>query len=341
MSTIDIYDVASKEWYRQKTTGGPPGQLTRGCAVVARAQDGSSFNIYYYGGYDGLTQASEPFNDDVWVLSLPSFTWTQLTKSTAEGRAGHKCVMPYPDQMFAIGGYPYLPGAEVKCLDETIRVLNLSTGEWLSRYDPSVHADYLVPSAVVDKIGGSGTGGATATTPSPSWDASKLADIFDTKYPMSKITTYYPYPSVGAEDNTNPDVPPPAVEEDGGGGLPAYLPPVLGVVLGLVFLTMVAVLILLYRRRRILRGGTTSEAGTEDTAGHRITSWLRGQPSEVKTPTITNSSEYLPVGSSTETDKSIGAPQRTIAEMMNTEVQMPVELPGTPPSPSEPLLGRY
>lgn len=334
MSTIDIYDVDSKKWYRQKTTGGP-GQLTRGCAVVARAQDGSSFNIYYYGGYDGLTQASEPFSDDVWVLSLPSFTWTQLTQSTAEGRAGHKCVTPYPDQMFAIGGYPSPKGRRVpECLEETIRVLNLSTGEWLDRYDPAVHADYVVPSAVVDKIGGSGTGGATAMTPSPSWDASELADIFDTEYPMSKITTYYPYASVAVDDNTNPNAPPPSVEDDDGGGLPAYLPPVLGVVLGLVFLTMVAVLILLYRRRRILRGGTMSEAGTEDTAGHRITSWLRGQPSEVKTPTMTSSTDYLPV-SSTDADKAFAAPQqRTIAEMMNTEVQMPAELPGKPPPPT-------
>ncbi|KAK3898113.1 hypothetical protein C8A05DRAFT_38314, partial [Staphylotrichum tortipilum] len=317
MSTIDIYDVAGDKWYRQTTTGGP-GQLTRGCAVVARAQDGSSFNIYYYGGYDGINQ-DQSFSDDVWVLSLPSFTWVKLASSGVEGRAGHKCVMPYPDQMLVIGGYPSFQGAVPGCLRETIRVFSLSTGKWLDRYDPAVFDNYTVPSAVVEKIGGSGTGGATATTPKPSWGATQLAGIFGAQYPVTKITTYYPYASVGPTNNTNPNVPQPRVESQGG-GLPSYLPPVLGVVLGLVFLTMVAVLILLWRRRRLLRGGTVSEVGTEDTNGNRIASWLRGQPTEAKSPTLASSSDYSPV-SSTDVDSSIAAPPptRSIAEMMNTE----------------------
>ncbi len=330
MSTIDIYDVDSGKWYSQKTTGGP-GQLTRGCAVVARAQDGSSFNIYYYGGYDGLHQ-TQSFSDDVWVLSLPSFTWVKLVEGKVDGRSGHKCVMPYPDQMLVIGGYPSLQGIVMGCLRETIRVFSLSTGKWLDRYDPAVYANYTVPSAVVDKIGGSGTGGATATTPKPSWGATELAGIFGAKYPTTKITTYYPYASVGPTNNTNPNAPQPSVQSQGG-GLPSYLPPVLGVVLGLVFLTMVAVLILLWRRRRLLRaGGTVSEVGTEDTNGNRITSWLRGQPTEAKSPTLASSSDYSPV-SSTDVDSSIAPPPpaRSIAEMMNTEVPLPAELPGTSP----------
>ncbi|KAK4158321.1 hypothetical protein C8A00DRAFT_10974 [Chaetomidium leptoderma] len=327
MSTIDIYDVDSGKWYRQTTSGGPD-QTTRGCAVVARAQDGSSFNIYYYGGYDGLHLA-EPYSDDVWVLSLPSFTWIKLASGAADGRAGHKCVMPYPDQMLVIGGYPSVP---LGCLRETIRVFSLSSGEWLDRYDPAVYSNYTVPSAVHEKIGGSGTGGATATTPSPSWGATELAGIFAAQYPMSKITTYYPYASVGPTNNTNPNVPPPPAQ-DQGGGLPSYLPPVLGAVLGLVFLTMVAVLVLLWRRRRLLRGGTASEAGTEDTNGHRITSWLRGQPSEVKAPTVTTTSpsDYSPPMSTANVD-STSTPQRSIiAEIMGREVQMPAELPDNPP----------
>ncbi|KAL2136719.1 hypothetical protein VTI74DRAFT_1760 [Chaetomium olivicolor] len=331
MSTIDIYDVAGDKWYRQKTVGGP-GQLTRGCAVVATAQDRSSFNIYYYGGYDGLRAANPAaFNDDVWVLSLPSFTWVNLAPSTLEGRAGHKCVTPYPDQMFVIGGNPAFSGPVLRCLKETIRVFNLSTGKWQDKYDPAVWANYTVPSAVVEKIGGSGTGGATVTTPSPSgFDDTGLATVFATQYPTSKITTYYPYASVGPINNTNPNAPPPPPVEEQGGGLPSYLPPVLGVVLGLVFLTMVAVLILLWRRRKLLRrgGGTMSEAGTEDTNGHRIKSWLRGQPSEIKAST-SSSSEYTPV-SMADVD-SVGIPQRSIAEMMDTEVRLPAELPDTSP----------
>lgn len=325
MSTIDIYDVASDTWHRQRTTGGP-GQLTRGCAVVAVAQDSSSFNIYYYGGYDGLHQ-KEKFSDDVWVLSLPSFTWVRLAPSDNEGRAGHKCVMPYPDQMLVIGGYQALSGAQIACLRETIRVLDLSTGQWRDRYDPAVWSSYAVPSAVHERIGGSGTGGATATTPSPSgWDSDELASVFATPYPTSKITTYYPYASIAPTDNTNPDAPPTPLPGGGGGdGVPSYLPPVLGVVLGLVFLTVVAVLILVWRRRRLLRTAP-SEAGTEDTNGNRIASWLRGQPSEAKAPTFA-STDYAPL-SSADVESAAAAPPQSVVEMMNTEIRRPVELPG-------------
>ncbi|GAB1316689.1 Kelch repeat-containing protein [Madurella fahalii] len=319
MTTIDIYDVASDSWYRQRTTDGP-GQLTRGCAVVAPAQDSSSFNIYYYGGYDGLHQM-ERFSDDVWVLSLPSFTWVKLASGDGEGRAGHKCVMPYPDQMLVIGGYPPLAGSPLRCLKEPIRVFNLSTGAWRDRYDPAVFSNYTVPSVVREVIGGSETGDASVTTPIPSgWDSDELASIFATPYPTSRIMTYYPYASITPPNNTNPNATPSPVPHEGG-GIPAYLPPVLGTVLGLVFVTVVAVLILLWRRRRLLRP-TPSEAGTEDTNGNRIASWLRGQTSPPKAMTVA-SSEITPL---TNTDvESVGVPPRSVAEIMSREV---AELPG-------------
>ncbi|KAK4449938.1 RING finger protein B [Podospora aff. communis PSN243] len=331
MSTIDIYDVASGTWYRQETTGGP-GQLTRGCAVVAPAQDYSSFNIYYYGGYSGLSQ-SQPFNDDVWVLSIPSFTWTKVAEGTTGGRAGHKCFMPYPDQMFVIGGYPPLVGSALTCLRETVRVLDLTTGTWRTSYDPSKWANYTIPEAVVSKIGGSPTGGATATAPSPSGFASTgLAAVFDEKYPTAKIVNYFPYKPQAANNNTNPDLAP-DVDVTGGGGVPAFLPPVLGVVLGLMFLTMIAVLILLWRRRKLLRRrGGQSEAGTEDTNGHRIMSWMRGQTnSETKAGTVVSSDETT--SSPDDLESVAPAHPQSMAEMMNTEIRAPVELPDTSPRP--------
>lgn len=333
MSTIDIYDVAGGKWYRQPATGGP-GQLTRGCAVVAPAQDSSSFNIYYYGGYSGLTR-SQPFNDDVWVLSIPSFTWTKVVEGTSPGRAGHKCVMPYPNQMFVIGGYPPLSGASLTCLRETVRVLDLSTGTWRTSYDPSKWSNYSIPDAVVKKIGGSPTGGATVTSPSPTgWASTDLAAVFGEKYPANKITTYYPYKVQASGNNTNPDIPPTSSDSgsSSGGGVPAFLPPVLGVVLGLMFVTMIAVLILLWRRRKLLRTrAERSEAGTEDTNGHRIMSWIRGQTNSEKAGTVASSDETP--SSPDDLESVAAAPPRSMAEMMNTEIRAPVELPDTSPRP--------
>ena len=340
MSNIDIYDIAGNQWYQQPTTSGP-GQLTRGCAVVAPATDYSSFNIYYYGGYSGL-DATSAFNDDVWVLSIPSFVWTKVTPGNGgHSRAGHKCVMPYPDQMIVVGGYTNQSGVSPACVGGNIvQVYNLTTGAWVDGYDPATHADYGVPPAVVSKIGGSKSGGATMTTPAPSgWANTALAAVFQTPYPTSKITTFYPYSSTAPANNTNPNFTAPSDVSHGGSGLPSWAPIVLGVVLGLVFVTCVGVAILFWRRRKYLRRGP-SEDGTEDTNGHRILSWMRGQQSDAKAPTVTTE-ETAPVSPNLEPASAfvvpavveIGDSGVIRAELADTSP--PIELHDTALTPAE------
>lgn len=302
MSTIDIYDVASKTWYQQKTVAGP-GQLARGCAVVAVAQDRSSYNIYYYGGFEG-TDETKDFNDDVWVLSLPSFMWMKLAAGTkGHARAGHKCVMPYPDQMMVIGGQAANTFDGPHCVEgnEIVQIFNLTNGEWLDSYDPTKYGDYGVPEIIHHSIGGNYAGGATVTTPMPTgWDNKSLASVFQTLYPTSKITTYYPY-APAASNGTRP-----TVNDEDGGGLASWVAPVLGVVLGLVFITALVVGILLYRRRKLLRrnGNPTMSEGGTDENGHRILSWIRGQDT-AKAPTVTT--EDAP--NLDDTESRAGGPQ--------------------------------
>jgi hypothetical protein len=50
LSVLDVYDIASSEWYHQETRGEHPGVRVNPCAVVASAKDASSFQIYVYGG---------------------------------------------------------------------------------------------------------------------------------------------------------------------------------------------------------------------------------------------------------------------------------------------------
>ena len=94
--------VCSQQWFVQNTSGNGPGQLTTFCSVVAQATGSSSFEIFIYGSYDGLDGSSQ---GDVWVLSLPSFTWVQAYVSdSAHIRSSHAYIKPYPDQVFVIGG---------------------------------------------------------------------------------------------------------------------------------------------------------------------------------------------------------------------------------------------
>ncbi|KAJ4385722.1 hypothetical protein N0V93_010151 [Gnomoniopsis smithogilvyi] len=301
MTNIDIYDIANEVWYTQSTTGSGPGQLTEGCAVMQPAADYSSFNIYWYGGYNGLNlTVDSAWNDAIWVLSLPSFTWKQVSDArTGKARAGHKCVMPYPDQMLVIGGNRAQSGGSTyECLTEIIQLFNVSSATWLDSYDPSVWSNYSVPSAVFEVIGGDKSGGATVTAPS-SWDDTALGDVFQVAYATSKITTYYPYP---AATSTAPGTSSPSStssNNSGGSSVPSFLPPLLGVLLGLILISSIAVGILLWRRRRLLKKNGGISVASDNEHGGRIMSWINGQPqpSGAKSETVTTSDEVFQPGS--------------------------------------------
>lgn len=279
MSNVDIYDIASDTWYQQHTMGAPP-QLAMGCAVVASAQDLSSHNIYYYGGFDGLHE-DEDFSDAVWILSLPSFVWKQMSSGRPEhARAGHQCLKPYPDQMITVGGSRPLKGEGIACLDSILQVFNLTEGKWLSSYDPSIWAEYGVPEIIHRVIGGNYTGGATLTTPTPTgWDTPALASVFAAKYATSKITHYFPYSSQAPSNGTR------GSWKSGGGGTPSWVAPVLGVVLGLVFVTAVVVAILLYRKRYLLSGKRAASDNSGDEHRHFIRTWLNNTGEKAVTVT--------------------------------------------------------
>lgn len=337
ITTIDIYDIATGLWYQQPTVGGPSQPLARGCAVVAPSRDYSSFNIYYYGGYDGV-HIRDSFNDDVWVLSLPSFVWTRVSTGNPDhARAGHKCVMPYPDQMMVIGGYANLPGAgSPACLQGgIIQMFNLTSAKWVDSYDPEVYGEYGVPESVYAVIGGNAAGGATMTAPTPTgWANPALASVWSTPYPTSKLKTFYPYSRVAPPNDTRQALPPPRDDS-----VPAYVAPVTGVIAGLFVLTLAVLGFFFWRKRRILRlGGTKSESGvttTTDDTGNRILSWIRGQSgTDTKAPPTVTTEDSPMSPSDLESNRNGPSVHRTpsgvnihppIAEMADSAL---VELPG-------------
>ncbi|EED11784.1 hypothetical protein TSTA_109640 [Talaromyces stipitatus ATCC 10500] len=150
MQEVAIYDIASKIWYSQNTTGDIPSARALFCSVYASAADNSSHNIYIYGGYDGNDLEHTPFND-VYILSLPTFTWTRAyVGSDNDGRSGHQCIRVLPDQMLVVGGEFKDP---THCLP-VLRNFNLNTLDFQNEYIPSEYASYEVPSPVIEVIGG-------------------------------------------------------------------------------------------------------------------------------------------------------------------------------------------
>ncbi|KAJ5110263.1 hypothetical protein N7532_002908 [Penicillium argentinense] len=248
METVSVYDVKSQAWYLQNTTGDIPPQLTQFCSVLASASDGSSHNIYIYGGYDGLDYNGNP-SDDVYILSLPSFKWVKAYKGTStHSRSGHRCIKIYPDQMLVFGGQHVDTS---HCLEDGVIVnFNLNSLKFQEQYDPSQWAEYQVPKILTDQIGGDSSGGATITAPS-SWTNSSLEGVFDIKYTKT-IATYWPYDSTSAaESNTK------------GHGLATWAKAVIGVLCGVFGLALIIAGIWFYRRRRRQRQESKSQT-TED-----------------------------------------------------------------------------
>ncbi|TAQ87907.1 hypothetical protein B7494_g3772 [Chlorociboria aeruginascens] len=182
MNIIDIYDIASSTWYQQSTSGATPPIRVNPCAVVAAAPDGSSFNIYLYGGQNLIPYGSQMQYSDMWILTIPSFTWIEVDmtgQSQPPARAGHTCDI-WDSQMIVVGGYV---GKDISCDSPGIYVFNTSSLEWTNSFtslgtsdsssdSPSEESGvlqgsrgYQVPALIQSVIGGSSLGGATVTSP--------------------------------------------------------------------------------------------------------------------------------------------------------------------------------
>jgi hypothetical protein len=103
MTSLPVYDIASHTWFIQNTTGEPPSQRARFCSIMTNAANSSSFEIYIYGGTNGTSTGTSL--GDVWVLSVPSFTWTRVYNGDITHSSDSlECVRPYHVRFFSVGG---------------------------------------------------------------------------------------------------------------------------------------------------------------------------------------------------------------------------------------------
>lgn len=193
MNVIDVYDIANSTWYKQSTSGNYPKLRVNPCAVAASAPDGSSTNVYLYGGQNLIPYGEQIQYDDMWILTIPSFTWIEVNttgQSVPPARVGHTCNM-WDGQIVVIGGYT---GPDLSC-DSGFYIFSASNLTWQNQFsalsggntqnqqlaqqnDPSGLSGsygYQVPGAVQSVIGGHGSGGATITAPAQAATQGPLA----------------------------------------------------------------------------------------------------------------------------------------------------------------------
>lgn len=121
-------------------------------------EDRSSYNIYVYGGLPAARQAQGIGFTDVWILSLPSFTWTQYADV---GRPHHSttCNMISKGQMIVMGGY-FPNSSDTECdVADSWGIHNLNLGRdnrdkanWY-QFLPNL-TTYTLPDELTSVVGG-------------------------------------------------------------------------------------------------------------------------------------------------------------------------------------------
>jgi hypothetical protein len=177
-----------------------------------------------YGGIDPTLHHDG--YDDVYVLSIPSFTWTPIYTEGASPRWGHDCHVAGNRQMITVGGNISNTGI---CDWEAkgVAVLDMSNVTWGSVFLSNLSA-YEVPQKVLSVTGGNNTGGATVKEPAKGWTDPGLKAVFAMTRDKTKTATT---PAAGKKASIAGPV----------AG---------GVVGGVVVLALVAGLLFFLRRRR-------------------------------------------------------------------------------------------
>jgi hypothetical protein len=182
---VDIFDMESYHsnldsngtWYQQKTSGEIPPPRIDSCTVVGSAPDNSSHNIYMFGGWDP-TQPNTWY-DEVYVLSLPSFTWVKMYHAESP-RYGHTC-HKVGRQMITTGGRNIRRNVTDYCDWELhgIAVLDMPSMTWGSVFNTTL-GQYEVSTGIVDKIGGTPQGESAKRMPEGGWSSSNLGALMST-----------------------------------------------------------------------------------------------------------------------------------------------------------------
>ncbi|KAG8527054.1 uncharacterized protein KY384_008483 [Bacidia gigantensis] len=158
---------------------------------------------YMHGGRSSDDLEANIFYDDVYILSIPSFTWTKVYESK-RGKAGHTCHRVGPSKMILVGGtnsMNYTEGCDWHT--KGVGVMDMNEIVWGRVYDANAE-DYQVPVNVSRRIGGDKNGGAAMRQPTLGFDQEGLAKIFNgtTKAKTLQNATVTNTPSKMSPSNT-------------------------------------------------------------------------------------------------------------------------------------------
>ncbi|RPA87397.1 hypothetical protein BJ508DRAFT_410170 [Ascobolus immersus RN42] len=225
-----VYDIASETWYRVSLSGPRPDKRIGQCSVSISAPDGSSHQIFVYGGFDPNGSG----HDDIYVLSIPSFSWQKVWAGEDKklARTAMACTT-VGKSMVVLGGT--VVNNRSNCEERPARtVFDLTELKWNEDGKVDPDADYSVADVIMKNIEG-------RTEPVGGWTRDGLKEVFALK---SKDTS--PGNDSGRDEPASGGGPQPS--DDGDGGSKGAI--IGGVVGGIIGALAIAFLLYLILRRR-------------------------------------------------------------------------------------------
>lgn len=227
------------------------------CTVAISAPDNSSHHIYLYGGVDPINNTGF---DDVVILTIPSFTWTNVWPIGEAPRWGHNCHVAGKRQMITVGGNN-TNGLTCDWEVKGVGVFDMSTLTWGSVFLSNL-TEFQIPTRILPLTGGTVNGKATIKEPALGWTDSGLKTVFSTS---RKAVT----PSPSATPSATPS---PSSSKTNIGAIAG------GVVGGVALLIFLAVLAIFLRRRRHKRRGPHELHNTSASPTHNELDTEKNRP---------------------------------------------------------------
>jgi hypothetical protein len=178
---VMFYDLENKKWINQSTTfynNKVPTPRTRFCGQTVYSDETKTWEFWVHGGM--LMEPLGKAVPDTWVLTMPSFIWTQVEIPDSMARMRSHTCNAIGSQLLIIGGYP--PSAQVEkdapCDPELIKVLDMNELTWSSHFTP--RTVYKTPE-IVRKNAEFHLG---RVDPKSGWADNNLRDAFHYRPPM-------------------------------------------------------------------------------------------------------------------------------------------------------------
>ncbi|KAF6832605.1 kelch repeat protein [Colletotrichum musicola] len=141
---LTFFDPVTRAWYWQTTTGDAPTPRTFLCTAGVAGKNGT-YEIFVFGG---LSEQDKPY-DDVFILSLPAFTWTTVPYAPKNRRYLHSCVVGGKRQMLVVGGLgdEHWDTLTPDPWPQGLGIFDMTDLEWKTEYNANAE-DYETPSTV-------------------------------------------------------------------------------------------------------------------------------------------------------------------------------------------------